>query len=294
MALLATALYARSHSGRLWHQGSYRLASTLDTVHRGAPCADGSSPPFYLPETTSIVPDDDADLVDGVDNHPVSGWRPQNQFASLTRSLGGAAPVFALGTIVSDPSPDLQLSYDALRQSSLTTWIWFIVDHGSTDAASLERLDELAASDERIELIRAGQDSNPADLLNGLLKTFVSAHARCAMFLQSGAMVEHTILEKMAWSLASVATWDLVGHFTTIFGDNRTISTSGLHSGADNLHHNLVPSSTAFRVSALKQANCRFDGGQAPEGLLWDFFMCWAAQDRWGGVSPIDPPHIPD
>lgn len=244
----------------------------------------GQAAPFQLPRATTIVPDEDEDLVQGVDNHPASAMRPQNQFLSLATSVDDP-PTFVVGTVVVNPSPALQLSYDSLRQSSLTSWKWFIVDHGSSDRASLELLESLFAGDARVELIRAGRNTNPADVMNDLLQSFSTSQATCAVFLDAGAMVEHTILEKMAWSLASVATWDLVGHFTAVYGANQSIIATGLHSGGENLHRKLVPTSTAFRVSALAQVNCQFDSGQAVEALVWDFFLCWAAQGRWGGVS---------
>lgn len=50
------------------------------------------------------------------------------------------------------------------------------------------------------------------------------------------------------------------------------------------LQANSVPDAAAFRLDVFSALNCTFDNGQAPELLMWEFWLCLAARGHWGGV----------
>jgi hypothetical protein len=164
------------------------------------------------------------------DRHPASQYRPLNQFG--TARAVAATPVFVLGSIVTDPTSDLvDLTYTSLAQGSLSTWRWYILDMGTTDANALKLLKQLERSDPRVAVQRGEDGLKLAGGMNVLLEMMTASGASFGAFLQPYTMVEHTILEKSAWAFSSVPTWDIVGHFEAKADPGH----SGLHSGAANL-----------------------------------------------------------
>jgi glycosyltransferase involved in cell wall biosynthesis len=255
---------------------------------------------FKIPPVSAIVPEDLEDWL--VDNFPSSELRPQDQFMQIPQRTG--LPVIAIGTVAKNLDERIiSLTYRSLAQGSLANWTWHIVDHATTDAQSLRWLKELARQDPRIVLTRARSSVAHAAAMSQLLREMSQGGALFGVILPPYSMVEHTILEKSVWSLTSVPQWDLVGHFTANFGDARDISILGLHSGPLNLKRNLIPDTTVFRLQTTLNLGCTFDEQQVPSLLMWDFWVCFSSNNRWGGTIPelggwhntstVDPGPVP-
>lgn len=162
-----------------------------------------------------------------VHQHPVSSWRPHNQFSTAPINLVEKVPVFALGTVIRDPTRDLiDLTYRSLAQSSLKLWHWFIIDDGTAAPDSLAILQELTGMDSRIS-VSSPAGKNAAKLLHSQM---MDSGALYGAVLNPYTMYEHTMLEKSAWALASVTTWNIVGHF-----EGGEELNAGVHSGKINL-----------------------------------------------------------
>lgn len=180
---------------------------------------------YHLPPQHRIEDHETLDL----SLHPASPLRPANQFwHAPTIAL---EPVFAIGTVVTDPTRELvDKTYASLAQGSLISWRWHILDVGSRDQASIQIL-KVLEKDPRVTVHRAKIGPTEAESLGLVLSAMKESGALYGMFLFPYAMVEHTILEKSAWTFSSVPTWDILGHFEA----KSDVSHTGVHSGPANL-----------------------------------------------------------
>lgn len=192
--------------------------------------------PFMLPPVPAPVPETMDAFV--LDNHPVSPWRPQRQFWTPIPHQP-APPVFGLATIF-QRTPDLsllQVSYESLRAQSFQRWDWYLIDlRPQPTTLALEDLESFAKLDPRIKVVRREGLKTLTDGRNAALDLFRSSGALYASFLQPNALLELTMLEKAAWTLATVTDWDMVGFFEAQFGASRAVYHHGIHSGARNLN----------------------------------------------------------
>jgi hypothetical protein len=189
-----------------------------------------SRPAFHISSDPRVLGETDATL--DVANHPLSPYRPQNQFASDPHAFG--SPVIVLATIAANLSQEaIQALSDtsrSLAQSSLQSWEWYIlVPTNESDA-----LDHLAEGDGRVQ-VHGIDMTDESKAYNLALQMFKDLDASAASFLPLGALVEPTWLEKAAWSLHAVPEWDLIGAFDVLVdlsNPNRSrVDSSGLVAG---------------------------------------------------------------
>jgi len=169
----------------------------------------------------------------------------------------------------------------SLQAQSLQNWEWVIVDDGSTDQDSLNRLAKVAAEDERIKVIRQA-NAGPSAARN---MAFRSAVGRYVCLLDSDDMVEPTYIEKAVWFLDSNPEFAFCNSYSVIFGEEKFLLTTGFAKGKALLRANSGPPISVIRHSAY--ADCGgFDESIRFGHEDWDFWLKMAKAGHWGYTIP--------
>ncbi|MDO9102282.1 MAG: glycosyltransferase [Candidatus Nitrotoga sp.] len=168
-------------------------------------------------------------------------------------------------------------TFVSLQAQSLQNWEWVIVDDGSTDQESVNRLAKVAAKDERIKVIRQ-TNAGPGAARN---MAFRNASGRYICLLDSDDMVEPTYLEKAVWFLDSNPEFAFCNSYSVIFGEQEYLWTTGFERGKAHLQANSGPPISVIRRSAY------LDCGGFDESIRfghedWDFWLAMAKAGHWG------------
>lgn len=169
----------------------------------------------------------------------------------------------------------------SIHSQSLQNWEWVIVNDGSTDQESVNRLSEIAAKDERIKVFHQ-KNSGPGAARN---TAFKHTSGRYICLLDSDDMIEPTYLEKCAWFLDSYPDYAFCNAYSVVFGEQEYLWTTGFERGKDFLHANSGPPISVLRRSAYK------DSGGFDESIRfghedWDFWLAMAKAGHWGFTIP--------
>ncbi|MEI6599780.1 MAG: glycosyltransferase [Comamonadaceae bacterium] len=168
-------------------------------------------------------------------------------------------------------------TFVCLQAQSLQNWEWIIVDDGSTDALSVERLASVAAKDDRIRVVRQ-DNAGPSAARNA---AFRLAQGRYVCLLDSDDMVEHTYLEKAVWFLDSNSEFAFCNSFSVVFGDQQYLWRTGFERGKSHLQANSGPPISVIRHAAF--AACGgFDESIRFGHEDWDFWLAMAKTGHWG------------
>lgn len=169
----------------------------------------------------------------------------------------------------------------ALQLQSLQNWEWVIVDDGSTDPDSVERLAKVAEGDSRIKLIQQA-NAGPSAARN---RAFRSASGRYVCLLDSDDMIEPTYLEKCVWFLDSNPEFSFCNSASVIFGDQEYLWANGFEKGREYLQANVSPINSVIRHAAY--ADCGgFDESIRIGHEDWDFWLSMAQAGHWGYTIP--------
>ena len=172
-------------------------------------------------------------------------------------------------------------TFVSLQAQSLQNWEWVIVDDGSTDQESVNRLAKIAAKDERIKVIRQ-TNAGPGAARN---MAFRNASGRYICLLDSDDMVEPTYLEKAVWFLDSNPEFAFCNSYSVIFGEQEYLWTTGFERGKAHLQANSGPPISVIRRSAY--ADCGgFDESIRFGHEDWDFWLAMAKTGHWGYTIP--------
>ena len=172
-------------------------------------------------------------------------------------------------------------TFVSLQVQSLQNWEWVIVDDGSTDQESVNRLAKVAAKDERIKVIRQ-TNAGPGAARN---TAFRNASGRYICLLDSDDMVEPTYLEKAVWFLDSNPEFAFCNSYSVIFGEQEYLWTTGFERGKAHLQANSGPPISVIRRSAY--ADCGgFDESIRFGHEDWDFWLAMAKAGHWGYTIP--------
>lgn len=168
-------------------------------------------------------------------------------------------------------------TFVSLQAQSLQNWEWVIVDDGSTDASSVQRLADVAAEDRRIKVIRQA-NAGPGAARN---TAFRNTSGRYVCLLDSDDMVEPTYLEKCVWFLDSNPEFAFCNSWSVVFGDEQYLWTTGFERGKAHLQANSGPPISVIRRTAYA------DGGGFDESIRfghedWDFWLAMAKAGHWG------------
>ncbi len=165
----------------------------------------------------------------------------------------------------------------AIQAQSLQNWEWIIVDDGSTDPASVERLSRVAALDARIQVIHQ-TNAGPSAARN---RAFKAARGRYVCLLDSDDMVEPTYLEKAVWFLDTNPAYAFCNAWSVVFGDQEHLWSTGFERGVAHLDANSGPPISVIRHTAYAQCG-GFDESIRFGHEDWDFWLAMAKAGHWG------------
>jgi len=168
-------------------------------------------------------------------------------------------------------------TFVSLQAQSLLNWEWVIVDDGSTDLESINRLAKEAAKDERIKVIRQA-NAGPGAARN---MAFRNSTGRYICLLDSDDMVEPTYLEKCVWFLDSNPEFAFCNSYSVIFGKQNYIWSTGFERGKALLQANSGPINSVIRRSAYAECG-GFDESIRFGHEDWDFWLAMAKAGLWG------------
>lgn len=164
---------------------------------------------------------------------------------------------------------------------SLQNWEWIIVDDGSSDAASIERLRSIAEKNSRIKVFQQN-NAGPGAARN---TAFANAQGRYISLLDSDDIFEPTYLEKCVWFLDSNQQYAFCNSYSVVFGDQEYLWNTGFERGHKYLQANSGPPISVIRHAAY--ADCGgFDESIRFGHEDWDFWLAMAKAGHWGHTIP--------
>lgn len=169
----------------------------------------------------------------------------------------------------------------ALQLQTLQNWEWIIVDDGSTDEASVERLQRAVAGDARIRVIRQA-NAGPGAARN---TAYAHATGRYVCLLDSDDMFEPAYLEKCVWFLDSNPEFAFCNSYSVLFGDREFLLTWGFERGKLHLERNIGPPISVIRHAAYGDCG-GFDASIRFGHEDWDFWLRMADAGHWGYTIP--------
>lgn len=170
----------------------------------------------------------------------------------------------------------------SIFRMSYPYWEWIIVDDGSTEPQSLAQLAAVAASDDRIKVIRQA-NSGPSRARNIAVR---EAHGPYLLQLDSDDMVEPTFVEKSLWVMECQPQFDACSSYNVTFGVKQLLWDHGFQEYELNVTtENFVTSQAMIRRDAY------LDVGGYDESITrghedWDFWLRLADGGHWGYTIP--------
>jgi glycosyltransferase involved in cell wall biosynthesis len=172
-------------------------------------------------------------------------------------------------------------TFVSLQAQSLQNWEWVIVDDGSTDQESVNRLASVAERDQRIKVVRQA-NAGPGAARN---TSFRNTVGRYLCLLDSDDMVEPTYLEKCVWFLDSNPEFSFCNSQSVVFGDQEYLWTIGFERGKAHLQANSGPPISVIRRAAYAECG-GFDESIRFGHEDWDFWLAMAKAGHWGYTLP--------
>ena len=172
-------------------------------------------------------------------------------------------------------------TFVALQAQSLQNWEWIIVDDGSKDQDSIDRLSDVASKDDRIKVIRQ-TNAGPGAARN---TSFKHSTGRYVCLLDSDDMFEPTYLEKCIWFLDSNPEFAFCNSYSVVFGEQEYLWTTGFERGVAHLQANSGPPISVIRRAAYADAG-GFDESIRFGHEDWDFWLAMAKAGHWGYTLP--------
>lgn len=168
-----------------------------------------------------------------------------------------------------------------IQRMSFIRWEWIIVDDGSTDMASIEQLQRVAAADERIKVIRQ-ENAGP-----GVARNTAVAHAQAEYLLQLDAddLVEPTFVEKALWLLNTQRQFAACGAYDVTFGAKELLWPHGFQEYDESIDDNRMTNHAIIRKSAWLESG-GYDQRVSYEHADWDFWLNLAEIGQWGYTIP--------
>lgn len=172
-------------------------------------------------------------------------------------------------------------TFFSIQAQTFQNWEWVIVNDGSSDTKSLNRLADVAAKDARIRVIHQ-ENAGPAAARN---KAFCHANGKYICLLDSDDLIEPTYLEKCIWFLESNPEFAFCNSYSVVFGDQEYLWTTGFETGKQHLRNNSGPPISVVRRTAFEEAG-GFDETIRFGHEDWDFWLAMAKVGRWGFTLP--------
>ncbi len=172
-------------------------------------------------------------------------------------------------------------TFVSLQAQSLQNWEWLIIDDGSSDQASVDRLADIAAQDNRIKTFRQ-ENAGTATARN---TGFRHSKGRYICLLDHDDMLEPTYLEKCIWFLDSNHEFAFCNSYSVVFGTQEFLWTVGFERGKAFLQANSGPPISVVRRTAYAECG-GFDESIRILYEDWDFWLAMAKAGHWGYTIP--------
>ncbi|KAM0753625.1 hypothetical protein T439DRAFT_322518 [Meredithblackwellia eburnea MCA 4105] len=239
--------------------------------------------PFKVPPT--ILPVNHLQDKILYNNTPVSQHRPQNQFARKSIRIDRREPIITIFTCTQNPRTTIWKTWDSIRQSSIQSFRWLIVNDHTSTPEGLEILRALSLTDDRI-VIHDHLGTKGLAAAKNTAVDYVRTHfTPYFTFLDDDDIVELTIYEKSIWMLESNSNWGLASFYHVKHGAVQLVETRGVHLGAANFFSENYVVNAAV-VSTEKSGIVRFDESFISGMEDYDFWMSNAEAGNWGGTIP--------
>ncbi|KAK4051793.1 hypothetical protein OIV83_002497 [Microbotryomycetes sp. JL201] len=260
-------------ASRLWLRlsGKRRLVPTTAPP----PIVSASVSPFLPSQDPLPVHHAEAKMI--YHNYPLSKHRPPSNQFLLSPNPDFGRPLLAVITATMNPRRAIMAeTVNSLFGQSFQNFVWIIVSDHTTLPDSTTYLEELA-KDPRVVLLTNPGDPGLAQGRNVGLRYLlekVEHKPKYIMPLDDDDLYELTALEKLIWMMESNPTWSLGGYPFIKWGPDT------------NETDNFVPNAAIFTMQAVVDSACRYDEEQFKAGGEdWDFWMCLAEHDHWGGTA---------
>lgn len=189
-------------------------------------------------------------------------------------------PVVSIVTPFFNTGPEFRDTAVSVLQQTLVEWEWIIVDDGSTEADSVQMLDEVANLDDRIRVIKTDKNGGPSASRNVAIG---EASGPYILQLDSDDQLEATAAEKMLWYLVSHPDASFVTGHTVAFGSESYVWRSGFHNGPLFLDENSASIMVMLRTEVFKDTG-GYDVANKSGLEDWEFWLRCAASGHWGGT----------
>lgn len=211
-------------------------------------------------------------------NTPAADQRPRFDY----RPAGEDSPHVSIVTPFFNPGPEFNETVRSVFRQSYQQWEWLIVDDGSTDADSLERLARCAHADRRVRVIAHSANRGLSAARNTGFR-----EARCDLVLQLDAddLLEPTAIEKWCWYLDTHPRSSFVKGYSVGFGAHQYLWTGGFHLGRAFLSQNQVNPTVLIR-RAVHEAVGGYDESDRGGLADWRFWLQCASRGYWGSTIP--------
>ncbi|MCX7176981.1 MAG: glycosyltransferase [Proteobacteria bacterium] len=168
-------------------------------------------------------------------------------------------------------------TFVSVLAQSLQNWEWVIVDDGSPDQESVDRLAKIAVKDDRIKIVRQENAGTAAARNTG----FRHSKGRYICLLDHDDMLEPTYLEKCVWFLDSNPEFAFCNSYSVVFGTQEFLWTTGYERGKAFLQANSGPPISVVRRTAYAECG-GFDESIRVLYEDWDFWLSMAKAGHWG------------
>ncbi|MGO8949649.1 MAG: glycosyltransferase [Ktedonobacterales bacterium] len=211
-------------------------------------------------------------------NTPASGSRP----AYCYFPLRNGTPLVSVITPYYNVGPVFLETVRCVQRVSYPHWEWVIVDDGSTKPESLEQLQMVAGSDQRIKVISESNHGPSAARNCGV----AAAQGRYLLQLDADDMVEPTFVEKALWVMETQPQFAACSAYNVTFGSHQQLWDHGFASYELNLtKENFLTSQAMIRRDAFLEAG-GYDESIRHGHEDWDFWLNLAEAGLWGYTIP--------
>lgn len=191
------------------------------------------------------------------------------------------APIVSIITPYYNTGVEFLETVRNVQEMSFQNWEWIIVDDGSTDLESLERLGWLEQEELRVHVIHQ-ENSGPAAARNR------AAHVARGTYLaqlDSDDLIEPTFIEKCLWVLETQPQFAFCNSYSVAFGPHPYLWQHGFQEYEACLAENTVTNHSVIRRTAFLAVG-GFDETIVRGHEDWDLWLSLAAAGYWGYTIP--------
>ncbi|PXF40521.1 putative glycosyltransferase [Gracilariopsis chorda] len=222
---------------------------------------------------------------------PISPSRPDQQYSlrakqAYTQGEEDSDPILTVLTATHNTKEVFHETATVIREQSLRSLRWVIVDDHSDSVQSLDRLRQAKMDDQRIIIVNNTDNEGVSHCRQAGLEYLRKNPTKYFAFIDDDDLFELTGYEKCVLMLESSTNIHMCGFYSTGFGERNYTWWRGFHNGAGNLYSNTLTNGYVVRSSALFESNCKFESEFNGGMEDWEFLLCLAAHGKWGSTVP--------